>query len=396
MKRILILIYLIFVFLQIFSVDIGEFYATYFDVDKMINSNDINIKIFGYFKKYLESGYSSYLKAANELRVEYDNNLTFKEKKLFDILSSINPQTTLSPINRLNEFKNTYPDLLITDLLLIEFEYNQWKITGDPNLGAKVINNINKLERVLLKSPFLIYYKSNFMFNSNLYGNKNDAYMIIKEGVLNFPDNKKIIETYITISTSLKKNFEDDEIFEKISKTYIKEPEGDEKILLFIAKHFFEKNDKDFAYNIVNKKILPNTKNYKILFLVYELLGDYSDTYTQKMNYYKKALEYDSDNSRVLSKWALAMLNVDYNKYKSLARIALNKAVTLDPNLSEEALNALKKLRNEIKIDVMFNYILPILFFVAISIFIIIYFEKRKKQKEKELMFKEGDENDRN
>ncbi|KAF2955899.1 hypothetical protein [Marinitoga sp. 38H-ov] len=394
MRKILLLLNFILIVLYMFSADIGEYYASYFDIDKMIASNNINIKIFGYLKKYLETGYSSYLKAANELRVEYDNNLSFEEKKLFDILSSINPQTTISPINKLNEFKNTNPNLLVIDILLIEFQYNQWKITGDPKLAKEIINEINNLEKKIIKSPFILYYKSNFLYNSNLYGNKDDAYVVIKEGVLSFPDNKKIIETYINIATSLKMNIKDKDIFEKISKTYIKEPDPDEKVLLLIAKHFFENNEKDIANNIVNDKILPNTKNYKILFLVYELLGDYSDTYTQKMNYYKKALEYDSDNPRILSKWALSMLNVDYDKYKSLARIALNKAVTLDPNLSEEALNALKKLRNEIKIDVILNYILPILSFVIFSISIIIYLEKRRKRRDKELMFKEGDEND--
>ncbi|WP_129409359.1 hypothetical protein [Marinitoga lauensis] len=164
--------------------------------------------------------------------------------------------------------------------------------------------------------------------------------------------------------------------------------------MLLIAKHFFETDEKDFAKEIIINKIIPNTKNTKVLQLSYELLGDYADTNIQKMNYYQQSLKYNSENARILSKWALSMLNVDKNKYKTLARIALNKAISINPNISEEALKALKELRTEVKIEVMINYVLPIILFVVGSLGILIYYEKRKKKKEKELLLKGDEEGD--
>ncbi|KLO21290.1 hypothetical protein X275_09900 [Marinitoga sp. 1197] len=398
MKKFRILIIVIMISITtIFSEDIGKFYIKTFDSDKMINYNKINIKIFGYLKKYLETGYSGYLKSANELRVTYNNELDIVEKKVFDTMSSINHQTTIEPIKRFEELKIRYPESLLIKSLLLEFEYSQWLITGDPKLAKIILNKIKDIENIMGEAPFTVYYKANFLYKSNIYGDKKEAYNIIKKGVLEFPDNKKIVETFLIISSQLKKEKEDKEIFEKIARIYLKEPENKENILLLIAKYFFEIGNKDFAKEILTERILSNSRNAGILFLTYELLGDYADTNIQKMNYYQKALKYKSESSRVMSKWALSMLKVDREKYKTLARIALNKAVTLDENISEEAKKALSDLRTEVKIEVFLNYVLPIILFIIISISILIYYEKRKERKEKDFLLKvskEGEDNE--
>ncbi|SHF13667.1 hypothetical protein SAMN02745164_01859 [Marinitoga hydrogenitolerans DSM 16785] len=394
MKGKFIILTMIIFSMMIFAETIGEFYASKFDVDKMINSEKVNIKIFGYIKKYFETGYSGYLRSANQLRVKYDNSLNIEEKKIFDIMSSLTPQTTIEPIKKLKEIEMKYPNSLIIKILLLEFNYKQWLITGDPKLAKEILNEFQYIEKIMGDTPLTVFYKANFLYKSNLYGDKETSYKIIKDGVLKFPDNKKIVESFLTISSQMEKDKEDEQIFDEISKSYVKNPEVKENILLLISKHFFEINDKNFAKQIIIDKIMPNTRNSKILFLSYELLGDYTDTNVQKMNYYKKALNYNSENARVLSKWALAMLEVDREKYKSLARIALNKAITINPNMSEDAMKALRDLRNEIKIEVLINYILPITLFVGGSISIMVYYEKRKKKKEKYMLLDSNNDED--
>ncbi|WGS65252.1 tetratricopeptide repeat protein [Marinitoga aeolica] len=395
MKKYFFIILIMFLIVFSFSVDIADFYVKNFNTDEMINSNKVNIKIFGYLKKYFETGYSGYLRAANELRAKYNELLNFEEKNIFDIMAMINPQTTIDPIKKLEELKNKYPNFQLVNILLLEFEYKQWLITGDPKLAKKILNEIESIKKIMGYTPFVVYYKANFLFKSSIYGNKEEAYTIIKKGVLEFPENKKIMEIYLIIAAQLEKDKKDKNIFEEISKVYVKEPEVKENILLLIAKHFFESNKKDFAKQIIINKIIPNVKNSRVLQLSYELLGDYADTNVQKMNYYQQSLKYNSENARILSKWALSMLKVDENKYKTLARIALNKAISIDPNISTEALKALKNLRTKVKIEVMVNYVLPIILFVSGSLGILIYYEKRKKKKEKELLLKDDEEGEK-
>lgn len=393
MKKIVLIFILTIVAVIIFSdsENVYSFYVKTFNNDSMIESNEIDIKIFGYLKKYFETGYSGYLKAANELRIKFDDDLSIEEKQIFDLMALLNPQTTIEPIKKFQELKNKYPNSNLIKVLLIEFQYKQWLITGDPKLVKEILDKIENSINIMGNTPFFLYYKSNILFRSKIYGNKKESYNLIKKAAIEFPENKKIIETYLLISTQLNKDKEDKDLFEKVSKYYIREPETKDNILLLIAKHFFENNNEDLAKDIVLNKIISQTQNTKILFLSYELLGDYADTNIQRMEYYKKSLSYNSENARVLSKWALVMLKVDKNKYKTLARIALNKAITINPNISEEAKNALKKLRNEIKIEVMINYLLPIILLVVGSISFLIYYEKRKEKKEKIKMFEEND-----
>ncbi|GAB6188448.1 hypothetical protein JCM30566_01870 [Marinitoga arctica] len=394
MKRFFLVVLSITIFIFAFSEDIGEFYLRKFSIDEMINSKEASIKIFGYLKKYLETGYSGYLKSSNELRVLYDNVLTFEEKRYFDIISSFSPNTTIEPIKKLEDLEKNYPDSLLIKTQLIEYYYKQWQITGDPKMAKTILERIKYIENKMGETPFIVFYKARFLYESNLYGNKEEAYNLVRDGALKFPENKSLIELYLIVSSDLNRDLKDKNLFGKIAMSYLKEPEVKDKILLLIARHFFEAKNKDLAKQIIFEKIIPKTRNSKILLLSYEVLGDYSDTNIQKMNYYKQSLKYDSENSRILEKWALSMLKVDKEKYKSLARIALNKAITINPNISEEAMEALEDLRTEIKIEVMLKYVLPILLFVSLSISILIIYEKRKKRNEKEMILKDGKEGD--
>lgn len=399
MKKLMLVLLIIMIFISTFGEKIGEFYLENFDINEMINSKEPGIRIFGHLKKYLETGYSGYLKSSNELRVLYDNVLSFEEKKYFDIMSSFSPNTTIEPIKKLEELEKNYPESLLIKTQLIEYYYKQWEITGDPKMAKTILERIEYIGNKMGDTPFVVYYKSKFLYESNLYGDKEEAYKLIREGILKFPENKNLVELYLIITSDLNKDLKDSELYDRIAKSYLKEPEVKENILLLIAKHFFEDDEKDLAKQIILEKVISNTRNSKILLISYELLGDFADTNIQKMNYYNQALKFESDNAELLEKWALSMLKVDKEKYKSLARIALNKAVTIDPNMSEEAREALEKLRTEIKIEVMLKYLLPILLFVGLSISVLIIYEKKKAKKEKEMILRdeeEGDENDGN
>ncbi|AEX86331.1 hypothetical protein XO10_09655 [Marinitoga sp. 1135] len=383
-KAFLLLLITVYVVIGINAENIAETYLKTFDITKLMDSENVAVKTFAYFELYYEKNYSGYLKAANELRAKYNNLLTYREKEIFDIMSGVNPITTLKPIERFKELLKKYPDDPLINILLLEFEYKQWKITGDPKLAKEILNKIEYIEKKYGNTPFSIYYKSNFLFKSRIYGNKEDAYNLIKNGVKTYPDNRKIIETYIKIAGYLEKYKEDKELFGEIAHTYIDMPEPSMDLMLIIVNYYIYLNDTQKAEKTLKEIIIPNTRNSKILALSYELLGDISETYTQKMNYYKKALQIIPDNGRVLSKWALAMLKVDREKYKTLARISLNKALTIDGKLSDEAEKALEDLRNEIKIHVMLNYVLPLVLFVVVALGIIIFYEKWKEKKEME------------
>ncbi|WP_129409358.1 hypothetical protein [Marinitoga lauensis] len=165
MKKYIYIVLIIFLTILSFGDDITDFYVRNFDIDEMINSNKINIKIFGYLKKYFETGYSGYLKAANELRAKYNELLKFEEKQIFDVMSTINPQTTIDPIKKLEELNSKYPNFQLINILLLEFNYKQWLITGDPKLAKKILNEIESIKKIMGDTHLLCIIKLIFFLS---------------------------------------------------------------------------------------------------------------------------------------------------------------------------------------------------------------------------------------
>ena len=169
-------------------------------------------------------------------------------------------------------------------------------------------------------------------------------------------------------------------------ENYIKLGENADEIHLIAAKSYLNLENKDKARELASS-ITKSSGRKNILASTYELLGDIAQTNVQKINYYKLSLEYDEKNGLIWSKLGVSYLQEDRKENAQLARVILNKALSLYPN-QPEIRAELDNLQRDIKIKGVMVYILPLLGIVIGGITVMIVLEKRKKNKEYEEMLK--------
>lgn len=98
--------------------------------------------------------------------------------------------------------------------------------------------------------------------------------------------------------------------------------------------------------------LIQNSDKKNILSKSYELLGDISDTYTQKKKNYEISLYYDQKNEDSLAKLGLLLIQHDMKNNIGLSKIYLTKALIFDPD-NEQIVNALKLVDHTLKKEIL-------------------------------------------
>ncbi|HBT50875.1 MAG TPA: hypothetical protein DEA49_01985, partial [Petrotoga sp.] len=151
----------------------------------------------------------------------------------------------------------------------------------------------------------------------------------LEKAFFSYPSNRKIQELLIVQAFELGKY----ERVKQLSTDYVNRSQKDERIMFLIALSYYNLGEKSESRNIINW-ILQNSNKKNVLSKSYELLGDISATSSQKINYYKSAIDLDPQNAEALAKLGITLYEGDKTDTTDLtiARIYLTKALMYDPD----------------------------------------------------------------
>ncbi len=183
-----------------------------------------------------------------------------------------------------------------------------------------------------------------------------------------YPLNRDIHELLIIEAFELGK-YED---VKQLSMNYVNLSQKDERIMFLIALSYYNLDEKSESRKIVDW-ILQNSNKKAVLSKSYELLGDISETNSQKINYYKTAIDLDPENAEALAKLGTTLYESNRSTTDNLtiSRIYLTKALMYDPDNSDlkETLNTIDR---KLTTRNFLTTLLP-LFIVILAIFYIVF-----------------------
>ena len=366
-----------------FSGELDKFLFN-FTPESMLESESDEMKYLGHLLTKWESGYE-FLKNTDELEL----NFTDEEQVMINFLEDIEEYVFISPLNKLEEMKENYSNSLIFNSIYFYIGSEYWIETGDPNYAKKMFETAEKIEELYgERVPLTIYYDSYIAWYSRLYGDKERAFEDIKYGYLNFGKEKKILELYIIMSSQM--NY-----FENLDKTYNDYMEYDDKdfeVVLTLANSYRKIGNNEKTIEIA-KYVVNNATSTYILRDSYEMLGDLSQNYQEKIEYYKEAANKDPENWRLLKKLGMAYYEQDPEENAQLARAMLNMSISKNPN-QPEVEEVLDVLRRNVIIHNIIYIVLPIVGVFSLGIFLLLRYEKKQKKQEKDMIYNESKDDD--
>jgi hypothetical protein len=369
-KKIMIISLFMIISLTLFSTKLDN-YVYSFEPDELIRKSDKNLNALGLYLKFIETGNQEYKNTANMLRAENIENLSSDDSIALNILSESIPYNYNFIQNRLKNALNNYDSSIILNALYTTFTFKVWK--EDKNLSSEqlIIEQTKKIEDKIGINPLSAYYYSYVKWYSEYISEPGKSFTKLDEIYRNFPENKSIIELLTTISYESQR-YENLVTLYDIYSNFL---EKNNKTLLIFSKGFNQLGNNSKALKIL-ETVINQSNNKYILSSSYELMGDISNTNSQKILYYKKSLEFDTKNPNSLFKLARSYYKEDKKNNLNMVRLLLQKSIHFD-NENEEAKSLLKKVNFDFMIENFLINILPYFLIFSFLFFLIFYFIKK-------------------
>ncbi|KUK15249.1 MAG: Uncharacterized protein XD53_1327 [Petrotoga mobilis] len=329
LKKISFLVFSIFfISLPIFAGTLDSYVYT-FDTDELLVSSQRSLNVLGLYLKYYETGNEEYKTAANQTRPYILSFLEPDDSAALNVLSEYQPGNDMESINRIEILINNYPNSVILNALKILFNFEVWEKSNNMEAFKKILSSIDIIEKTIGENPLSIYYKSILTWEEANLQEKEDIFQNLEKAFFSYPSNRKIQELLIVQAFELGKY----ERVKQLSTDYVNRSQKDERIMFLIALSYYNLGEKSESRNIINW-ILQNSNKKNVLSKSYELLGDISATSSQKINYYKSAIDLDPQNAEALAKLGITLYEGDKTDTTDLtiARIYLTKALMYDPD----------------------------------------------------------------
>lgn len=375
MKQLLTTIFLITCIFS-FSTKLDN-YVYNFDPDELISKNDNNLNTLGLYLKYIETGNQEYKNTANMLRAENIGNLNSDDSIALNILSESIPNNYNFIQNKLKNAINNYNNSIILNALYTVFTFKVWQEDKSLSTEKIIIDQTKLIEDKIGINPLSAYYYSYIKWYSKFIAEPGKSFDKLDEIYRNFPDNKSIIELLTTISFESQRY----ENLENLYKIYSNFIEKNDSILLIFAKGFSKLGQNTKSIEILENVFNKSDKKY-VLSAANELMGDITNTNSQKIIYYKKSLEFDPNNSNSLYKLAKSYYEIDKKNNLNIVRIYLQKSINFD-NTNQEAKDLLKKINSDFKIENFLINILPYFLIFVFLFFLMYYYLNKKNSKER-------------
>ncbi len=381
-KKIFLFIFIILISLISISTKLDN-YVYSFEPDELIRKNDNNLNSLGLYLKYIETGNQEYKNTANMLRAENIDNLSTDDSIALNILSESIPNNYNFIQNKLKNALNNYSNSIILNGLYTVFTFKAWE--EDRNLSTEqiIIDQSKFIENKIGINPLSAYHYSYVKWYSNYISEPGKSFEKLEEIYRNFPENKSIIELLTTISYESHR-FDN---LENLYQIYSNLNEKNDATLLIFAKGF-SKSGQDKKVNPILENIINDTNDKYVLASTYELMGDISNTNSQKIKYYETSLDFDPHNPDSLYKLANAHYEKDGKENLNLVRIYLQKSVHYD-NTNEKAIALLKRINYDFMIENFLINILPYFLVFSFVFFLLYYYINKKPQKERDEIINE-------
>lgn len=356
-----------FISLPIFAGTLDSYVYT-FDTDELLVSSQRSLNVLGLYLKYYETGNEEYKSAANQTRPYILSSLEPDDSAALNVLSEYQPGNEAESINKIEILLKNYPDSVILNAVKILFNFEVWEKNNNMEAFKKILSSIDIIENAIGENPFTIYYKSILTWEESNLQEKENIFQNLEKAFFSYPSNRKIQELLIVQAFELGKY----ERVKQLSGDYVNRSQKDERIMFLIALSYYNLDEKSESRNIINW-ILQNSNKKNVLSKSYELLGDISVTSSQKINYYKTAIDLDPQNAEALAKLGITLYESDKTDTNDLtiARIYLTKALMYDPNNPEikQTLNSIDRRLTRKK---SLTTLLP-LFIVISAIFYVVF-----------------------
>ncbi|MDN5342612.1 MAG: hypothetical protein PWP28_1487 [Oceanotoga sp.] len=337
-----------------------------FDFQNLLKNSSKEVQYFGDLIKRWKMG--------TQVRSLENLNYTDEEQKIINILETANPKEFLSLIKSTKSILNEDSKIINSFYLYINGEY--YKNTKDYILAKDILSISEKLNNINNKlTPITIYYKN----YSGIYSEIVDKETIKNEllyGINEYPENKEIVELFVYYSHK----YDDFENIEKLYNIYSNFEKKDELTLLYIADIFKDISQKEKSKEISLNLIKDENENIKRN--AYTILGDIEDDLNIKIEYYKKASEYSTDDWELFRKLGLAYYEKDKKEYSNMIRVLLLQSLDIKPD-QEDIIPIVNELRKELVMENFIKYFLPLILITFIGLWLIFKYEKKKKEKEK-------------
>lgn len=356
-----------FITLNIYAGNLDSYVYT-FDTDQLLVSSQKNLNVLGLYLKYYETGNEEYKTAANQTRPYILSSLKPDDSAVLNVLSEYYPGNEEQSINRIEILTNNYPDSVIVNALNVLFNFEVWQKTKNMETFNEILSSIDIIEKAIGENPFSVYYKSLLTWEAANLQEKENIFKNLEKVYFSYPSNRKIQELLIVQAFELGK-FKD---VKQLSTNYVNLSQKDERIMFLIALSYYSLNEKLESRKILDW-ILQNSNKKTVLSKSYELLGDISETNSQKINYYKTAINLDPKNAEALAKLGTTLYESDKTNTDNLtiSRIYLIKALMYDPDNSEikQTLNTIDR---KLTTRNFLTTLLP-LFIVISAIFYVVF-----------------------
>lgn len=357
-----------------------DHFVYYVDLDTMYESNDPYLKTIGSLLKRWETGLSKYVENldVSTLVLLPDDELTL------NILQNISPYAYIDPAEKFEEALEFFSNSVIINSLFLFFNFQYWQNSRDPAAARIIFEYTQKIENLVGQpTPLTVYIRSQVLFKSNIYGDPEKAYNDLKEIYFKYDHDKKIIETLVEFSFLLN----DTELIEELYNTYLRIGGNNPETLFFFSKMFYQLEREEESVKLANLAI-ENSKSAILNSQVYEFLGDIEENYERKIDFYSKSLNSNKENGQLMSKIGMAYYNWDKKENSELARYFLNAAESRGYT-TEDSQTALKELRRNVVLNILFKYVIPIILAVILALWLLSYFSKKRRQKESEWIYKD-------
>lgn len=367
-KKISFLIFpILFITLNIYAGNLDS-YVYNFDTDQLLVSSQRSLNVLGLYLKYYETGNEEYKTAANQTMPYILPSLKPDDSAALNVLSEYFPGNEVESINRIEILTNNYPNSVIVNSLNVLMNYEVYQKSKNTEAFKKILSSIDIIEETIGENPFSTYYKSVLMWETASPQEKENIFKNLEKVHFSYPLNRDIHELLIIEAFELGK-YED---VKQLSMNYVNLSQKDERIMFLIALSYYNLDEKSESRKIVDW-ILQNSNKKAVLSKSYELLGDISETNSQKINYYKTAIDLDPENAEALAKLGTTLYESNRSTTDNLtiSRIYLTKALMYDPDNSDlkETLNTIDR---KLTTRNFLTTLLP-LFIVILAIFYIVF-----------------------
>ncbi|SDC04810.1 hypothetical protein SAMN04488588_0347 [Geotoga petraea] len=386
LKHIFIFFIILLMSVSLFSTKLDN-YVYSFEPDELIRKSDKNLNALGLYLKYIETGNQAYKNTANMLRSENMESLSSDDSIALNILSESMPYNYSFIQNRLRNALNNYDNSVILNSLFTTFSFRIWEKERSLSLEQTIIEKTKKIEENIGLNPLSAYYFSYIKWYSKYIAEPGESFTKLNNIYKNFPENKSIIELLTTISFESQR-YEDLKNLYEIYTNFI---EKNDRTMLIFAKGFQKLENNSQSIKIL-ENVIEQSNNKYVLSSSYELMGDISNTNSQKILYYKTSLDYDPQNPNSLFKLANSYYEEDKKKNLNMVRILLQKSLHFNKD-NKEAQLLLKKINFDFMVENFLINILPYFLFFSFVFFFTYYLLIKKSPKERTEISDEEHEN---